>query len=238
MKTKVSIALLACMLVAACAVRMGGGAPEERRALAMDVAAGISADSVGKAVRAADAQVVLLSAQADTAWFGQLARASGLVLSGPGLAGTQRLAFLAKDSAVGDTTITLAVEGGDSLVVHDALYKIDKNRNLDLMVLRLTGRHPLRATIRSLLSYIATDVGGDAAVIIAVDVDEPARGDSVATLLSPAFADTRLCIPSSESATGANLKIRMFYGPQMRTECRDARAVTRDAVRARIVIDG
>ncbi len=209
---------------AGCAVRLGGPKPETYRTLAVAVDGGESPADVALRIRNAQADVVLLSSPGDSAWFEELARQTSLVLSGPGDAGTARLAFLG-GTAVGDTTIALPVDGGGRLVVHDALYRVDKYRYLDLMAARIEPGTNVRGAIRALLAYVATDVMHNAAVALAVEVPDAATGDSVAVLLRPAFTDTRACLESDRggSADPAAPRMRLFYGPGLRIRCESAR---------------
>lgn len=226
-------------LVSGCALRLGGRAPEPLNTLALDVPAGATAASVAEQIRAAEAQVVLLSAQnAESDWFTQVAAQAGLVSSRPSTAGAARFAFLTQEAAIGDTTVMLAVVGGDSLRVHDALYKIDDRRNLDLIIFRLEPTMPLQPAMESLLLYIATDVGHNVSVALAIDAANPARADSAVRLLSPAFADVTECERAEDIEAAPPLDIRLMYGPEVRTGCDWARlpGTGGRAVLARLVI--
>jgi hypothetical protein len=132
------------------------------------------------------------------------------------------LAFLA-GKPVGDTTLALPLEGGGSVVVHDALYRVDKRRHLDLLALRIQSNAEVRPAVQALLRYVATDVMSDAAVVLAIDVPDAATGESVAALLDPAFLDARTCLPE-ELRGGAQVSgMRLFYGPEARLRCESAR---------------
>lgn len=215
---------LALGTAAGCAVRLGGPKPETYRTLALAVDGGESAADVAARIRRAGADVVLVSSPADHAWFEELARETSLVLSGPGDAGPVRLAFLG-GTAIGDTTIALPIDGGGQVVVHDALYRVDKHRYLDLMALRIGPDTDLRGAVRALLAYVATDVMHTAAVALAVEVPDAAAGDSVSMLLRPAFTDTRGCLESGGdgSADPPAPRMRLFYGPGLRIRCEGAR---------------
>ena len=229
------LAVLAIALVAGCAVRVGRAAPEARTVIALRPT-GQTPAAVAPLIRSANADVVLVAAANDSAWFAELARASALQLSGPGVAGATRLGFLTRTAAVGDTTVSLRVEGGDSLVVHDALYDVPGKRYLDLLAFRIDAATPLRAAVRALLEYVATDVMPEAAVAIAVEVTEPALGDSIAAVLSPAFTD--VTVGCEEEPDAAPRGIRLFYGPELRMRCERASLVAPDGVQARLVIGG
>lgn len=222
-RTLITAAVLA--LLTGCAVRLGGPSPVEYRTVAVSTAGGVSPAEVARWIREVDANVVLLSATADSAWFGDVARETRMTLSGPGRAGEASLAFLA-GVAVGDTTVALALESGGEIVLHDALYQIDDYRFLDLIALRAEPGESPRDIVRALLGYVATDVMPNAATLLAVDVADAAVGDSIAALLSPAFLDAQACLPGSATAgAGASPRMRLFYGPQARVHCSEARVL-------------
>jgi hypothetical protein len=213
---------LVATLAAGCAVRLGGPGPVEYRTVALSSAAEAPAAQVAGYIRESGANVVLLAAPADSAWFAEVARSAKLSLSGPGKAGGVSLAFLA-GKPVGDTTLALPLEGGGSVVVHDALYRVDKRRHLDLLALRIRSAAEVRPAVQALLRYVATDVMSDAAVVLAIDVPDAATGESVAALLDPAFLDARTCLPE-ELRGGAQVSgMRLFYGPEARLRCESAR---------------
>jgi hypothetical protein len=218
--------LLVLLLAAGCAVRLGGPQPEEYRTLALEVPAGTPASEVAARIRAADARVVIMAAAQDSAWFAEVAALSGLTLSGPGAAGPSSFAFFAGE-AVGDTTLALPVEGGGRLLMHDALYQVDRGRFLDLMAIRLEEPATVLAGMRALMGYVATDVGHDAALVLAVHSPTAAVGDSVALLIGTAFADVFECMTpeAREAARQAAPAMRLFYGPGARMDCRDARVL-------------
>ena len=220
-------------LMAGCALRVGGPAPENRRTVAMKLSSGQNADSAAARIRALGADVVLLSVPADSAWLARAAYVAGYSLSSSTDDGG--FAFLTRVAALGDSTVALAVEGADSLVVHDALYEIDKERHLDLLAFRMESGAPVQPTIKALLLYIATDVIGDAAVALMVDAPNAATADSVAALLTPAFTDAANCV-DDDDADAPSTSLRLFYGPQTRTECRSARIVSDNLIDAQLVI--
>lgn len=229
------------LLLGACSVRLGGPGPVEYRTVALSTGAEAEPGQVAAYIRQANANLVLLSAQADSSWFAAVAREAKLTLSGPGDAGGVALAFLAS-TPVGDTTVTLPVEAGGQLVVHDALYRVDKHRYLDLMALRVPAGVDARAAVQTLLRYVASDVMSDAAVVLAIDVPDDATGDQLAELLRPAFLDARGCLPGAERerAAAAGPGMRLFYGPEARLRCQSARhlggAATMPVV-AQLIID-
>lgn len=220
----------------ACAVSLGGARDIELATLAIEVAPGADPAAAAAAVDEASPDMALVAAGADSAWFAELARITGLPLSGPGADGDLGLAFLG-DEPVGDTTLTLAYDGG-ALRVHDALYEMRGDRFLDLMAYRLDGPAAVRPAIRALLEYMATDVMNSAAVVMAVVVPTAAVGDSVRRMLSPAYFDALRCEPGL-AAPGDRAGIRLFYGPEARVYCRSAEAGDGPAgsmVRAELVL--
>jgi hypothetical protein len=214
-----AVSLLACT---ACAVRLGGSGPEEYRVLAMAAPPSASAASVAAAIKEANAQIVLLTAERDSAWFAEIATATGLALSGPGRTEPAAKAFYTNLEILGDTSIVLNVSDSTRLHVHDALYQIEKDRHVDLMFARIAPESDLRGAVRTLLSYVATDVGADAALAIAVDAPTPQAGDSVAVLLRALYPSARECAGTEAAGTGSG-RVQLFYGPSARVRCLRAR---------------
>lgn len=210
--------------LAACAVRLGGPKPVEYRTIALNVGSQAGPAEVAGWIQRSDANLVLLAAAADSAWFGEVARRTRLKLSGPGAAGPVSFAFLASEP-VGDTTVALPLAAGGEVAVHDALYRVDKRRYLDLLAVRIPSSAPPREAVKSLLEYVATDVMTDAAVVLAVDVADAAAGDSVAALIAPAFRDVRTCLGRGEGGAegGGAVGMRLFFGPEAKLRCEDAR---------------
>lgn len=218
------VAVALAILVAGCAVRLGGPDPEEYRTLALRTSADLPPDRVAGLIRGAGADVVLLSAEADSAWMADVAEQTDLVLSGPGPAGPVSLAFLAGEP-VGDTTVALPIEGrGAQLVVHDALYEIDERRRLDLLVTRIDRSVDARAAVRALMGYVATDVLAEAAVVLAIDAGGPDRAERIGELVRPALMDARDCAAGPEEDEPASVRSDMllFYGPELRIRCESA----------------
>jgi hypothetical protein len=209
---------LAALSLTACAVNMGAPSDIPVTAVAVEAANGATAATVGQALQDAQADVALVTAGADSAWFRQLAGAADLQLSGPArLAGDSHVAFLGGE-ALGDTTLELTYDGG-RFVVHDALYELKERRFLDLLAFRADDPATVRRQIGSLLEYVASDVMNSAAVVMAVTVPDPAVGDSVARMLSPGYFDALRCA-GGEQDPGT---VRLFYGPEARMYCREAR---------------
>jgi hypothetical protein len=236
----VGLALAGALLgVSACAVRLGGPAPEQYHAVALR--ASEDAAAVGGRLRAAGADIVLLAADRDSAWFALVAQHAQLSLSGPGRTGTSGLALLTDLKILGDTALVLPVEGGGELHMQDALYEIDKNRHLDLMLVRMDPAAGLRESVRALLGYIATDVGGTASVLLALETATPQRADSAALLLRAAFEQANECRGEGPGEAAAAQTLRLFYGPTARIDCRSARLLeggTPAPTVARVVVRG
>jgi hypothetical protein len=179
-----------------------------------------SVEDIAARVRAERADVVLISATHDGAWFTELATQTGLKLSGPGDIGTHRLAFLTRAEALGDTTITLAVPGGGRLFMHDALYRLSGGRTLDLMYVRMEPNVPTQDAARTLLQYIASDVGATAAVMLAVEAATPGEADALAQRMRAYFPTARECADNGAGYPGS--AVRVLYGPAVRMGCASA----------------
>lgn len=215
--------VLIVVAAAACAVRLGGPSPENYDTVALAAPSGASAADVGAAIRAAGAEIAFIAAPQDAAWLTEVAAAAGLALSGPSTSGEQALAFMTNVELLGDTSLVLAVPAGGTIHMHDALYKVDNNRNLDLMIVHFDAPD-LRAAVRTLLGYIATDVGADVALVLAVSGDTPQAADSAAVLMRATLGSGLECVTENQSAplTGT-LPVRLLYGPSARMGCLGAR---------------
>ena len=213
-------AAAAVLALSACALRLGGPKPEQYQTIALRAAAGAPADNVGARLRAAEAGIVLLSAEQDSAWFARVADAAGLELSGPGRTSGQGMAFLTDLEILGDTSLVLSVTGGGMVHMHDALYKIDDRRNIDLMMIRFDAAD-IRAAVSTLLAYFATDVPPDAAVVVALDGPTPQLADSAAVLMRAHLASARECRDADDLPGAA--PVRLLYGPSARVSCLSAR---------------
>jgi hypothetical protein len=222
MRTFVRVGFGAVLLVfaAACARRLNGppsGGPSWNM-LALRTA-GVPAADIAKEVRAAQSTLVIVFAPADSAWFADLAKQTSLVLSRSKKPNQGSIAFLATKPE-GDTTISLGVTGSKPLLVHDALYKFDKTHLVDLLGVRVESATSARGTVHSLLGYIASDVQGDAAIILAIDAASPALTDSLGVLLRPALLDVRDCFVTRRgSPPPGKPDILVFYGPEARMGC-------------------
>src|SRR5690606_29463588 len=178
-------AAAAVVALAGCAVRLGGPAPKEYQALALIATDADSPAQVAERIASVSADLVLLSAPAarDSAWFAQIATAAALQQSGPGRTGPRALGFFTNNlELLGDTSIVLAA-GEGRLHMHAALYQIEENRLVDLMLVTVDSVADLREAARTLLSYISTDVGPTAAVVLGLSGPTPQASDSISVLL-------------------------------------------------------
>jgi hypothetical protein len=220
-------ALFLVPLLAGCAVNLGGPKPEEYQTLALAAPAAATPADIARTAQAVDAEIVLLSATQDSAWFAEVAAASGLALSGPARTEPNAKAFYTNLKILGDTSIVLGVADGTRMHVHDALYEISENRLLDLMLVGVPPNSNLRDAVRALLGYIATDVGPNAALIVGIDAPTPAAGDSMAVLLRAAYTSAWECAGPNRSGRGP-ARVWLFYGPAARMSCRSARTLDGD----------
>ena len=217
---------LIAISVAACAVRLGGPSPEEYDVATLFEPRNADAATVSERIRDAGAEIVLLAAERqDSAWFAYIAYTAGLQLSGPGTTTGRGYAFMTSPALeiLGDTSLVLPVAGGGGVHMHDALYRIDEYRTVDLMLVRLEGSD-LIAALDTLLGYIATDVPADAALILALDGPTPAAADTVAREIRATIADASECRDGEGAA--AQPAVRLLYGPSARIRCLSARTLT------------
>jgi hypothetical protein len=229
--------LLLSALLTACAVRLGGGGPQAYTAIALKATGDTGAADVGQRLRAAGADVVLLSSERDSAWFAEVATSAGLELSGPGETSGRGFAFLSRLEVLGDTSLVLNVDGGGSVHMHDALYRVTGGRYLNLMMVRLDAPD-LRAAVRALLLYVASDVMANAAVLLAVDAATPALADSAAILMRAHYTPAVECADDGGELAAAG-SIRLLYGPVARLTCRSARLLpgAPPAIQADVVVE-
>lgn len=208
------------MTATACALGLGGAGPEDYTAAAIRADANTSAAAVAEQIGNASADIVLLSAPRDSAWFAGVAGSTQLTLSGPGTTSGTGLAFLTSLEMLGDTSLVLGVDGGGEVHVHDALYQISGERFVDLMLVRMDASD-MRSAVRQLLSYIATDVSGSAALLLAIDAPTAQAADSAAVLVRATLGNAAEC--GGLEATAPTATIRLLYGPSARLTCRSAR---------------
>src|SRR5690606_6999623 len=108
------------------------------------------------------------------------------------------------------------------IVLHDALYRIDRNRALDLILARFDSVADLRSGVRALPAYVGSDVSNNAALLLAVESPTKQFVDSVALLVRALYADTNDCAAENVATTAA---IRVFYGPTYRVRCTSAQVL-------------
>jgi hypothetical protein len=237
--------VLLLVALAGCAVRLGGPGPVTYDTVAIQFEDGVSVTDAAARLTEWSTDLALVVTRQDTSWVRQLAQQLQLISTRPGKAGEYTVAFLGL-KPIGDTTLTLPVRGGGGVRLHDALFNVDKvkkptdpSRQLDLMLAVLEPGTNARLAVDTLLHYIASDVGGTAAVILGVQVPNQAVGDSIATLTRAYIADTWECTESGRSNQPAPaLGIRLFYFPAVRVRCETARVIetaNRPAV-ARLIV--
>jgi hypothetical protein len=215
-------AALLVVALAACPLRLGPGATQTFRTLAISSAVEEPAEAAAR-IRALQTDIAILATPADSAWFAAVASAANLELSGPSAANARSFAFLGPQ-VVGDTAVRLAVEGGGELAAHDALYQIDARRHLNVMAVAIPAGVELRAAIRALTGYIATDVMPRAAVVLAVLPPDQAAGEALASLLQPLFVDAAACVrQTAGEETAPAPALRLFYGPPALVRCESGR---------------
>jgi hypothetical protein len=219
-----TLIILAATSLSACAVRLGGAKPETYDTIVLSAAANADATQTAQRIVDAGAELVFISADRDSAWLESVATAVKLKLSGPGRTSGRSLAFMTNLEVLGDTSLVLNVPGGGKVHMHDALLKVDKTRNLDMMMVRFDAPD-VRAATNTLLGYIATDVGGDAALLIAIDGPTVQVADSVATLMRATLTTSLECARGNPS-DGAGIPLRLLYGPSAQLTCLSARVLT------------
>lgn len=231
-------ATLLLALFTACAVRMGGHKPEPYSVVAVHARDGEAAQDVAAQITAQGGQIAFVTADRDTAWFGEIATQTGLELSGPGRTGRNGLAFYTNLKILGDTSIVLLIPSGGRVHMHDALFEISEDRNIDLMFIDVDGVEDLRDATRTLLSYIATDVGNNIPLIIGVAAPSTQVDDSVALLIRAAFSNARDCAADAggEAWAGDVAGLHLLFGPPARMQCENARAVLEEgSISARLI---
>src|SRR3954469_21724803 len=191
-KTALQLAV-ATIVMSACAIRLGGAKPVDYNTIGLRAGAGESPTDVGNRLKSAQADLVLLSAPHVSMWFETVAKTSGLVFSRPGHAGPTTLGLLTHLKSVGDTALSLTVPNGGKIHMKDALFQVDKDRTIDLMLVSFADVTAVREAVRTLLNYIATDVGGTSAVVLGIDAPTTIASDSASTLMRAAFANALEC---------------------------------------------
>jgi hypothetical protein len=237
-----AVVLVVLLLSAGCAIRLGGPKPEAYNATGMRAGTAESASEVAGRIRSANADLVLMSAPRDSAWFADVATQSGLALTRPGHTGPSTLALMTRLEVLGDTALILPVGAGGAtsrLHIKDALYKIDKDRSLDLMLVSFAEAGSVHESVRALLNYIATDVNGTSAVILGVDAPNREVADSVGLLVRAAFPSVLTCGENPPVAPPPGLSIDLYYGPEARLSCESAHIVAAPSptVVARVLVE-
>lgn len=228
-------AFIAIAAVGACAVRLGGPTPLTYDTLALTAEPAADANTVADRIAGTGASLVLVSAQQDSAWFGDVADGADLLLSGPGKTGPSGLAFMTRGlELLGDSSLVLEAEDGSRIHMHDALYQLDETRLLDLMAIRADPVVDLSSVVRTLLAYEATDVMATATLILAVEAAQPAMADSIAVRLRAAFENAADCATDGPLVTAG---LRLLYRPPVRVRCEQASLVDapRQPILARLV---
>ncbi|MGH7443469.1 MAG: hypothetical protein ACREKM_01265 [Longimicrobiales bacterium] len=203
----------------ACAVGVGGGgSPIEYTMVAVN-AAGATSAQIAEQVQEAGGDFVLVVGPREGTWFGELASASQLGLSGPAYTDERGLAFLSRLELLGDTSLVLGT-GNAQVQLQDALYQVDEERFLDLMLVNIPTGADVPAATRSLLEYIATDVMANAALVLGIIAPSPAEAQAMDELLRAAFSTAAECGGLSHTDQRA---YRIFFGPVARVRCTDAR---------------
>lgn len=221
MKRSKAFAILVVVIIAGCAVRMGGPAPVQRDTIAWRVPASITAEQLGTRLQQGGYEFALLATSHDSTFLASAATRAGLQMTRPGrIAGSNYVFFGPK--AVGDTTHTVTVRTGGRVQLHDALFRIDKNRSVDLIIARFDSVTNISEGVRSLVEYVAKDVSGNAALLLGFEPPTPQIGDSVSLLLRALLNDTRDC---TSGAPGRPSPIRLFYGPEVRVRCERAQVL-------------
>lgn len=235
---RMTLAAVAVLFSTACAVRLGGPKPEQYNALGLRAGQGETATGVANKIRSAGGDLVLLTSTGDSAWLEDVAAQSGLKLTRPGHAGAKTLALLTKLEVLGDTALQRAVPGGGTLHLKDALYKVDKNRNIDLMLVSFVDVVSVRDGVRTLLNYIATDVGGTSGVVLGIEAPTQVASDSISSLVRAAFANVLECGNTVTPSPADGIGINLYFGPEARLSCTGSRIVagSPNAIVARVEV--
>lgn len=206
------------VLAGGCAGGLGGSDPANYTMTGVDAGSASPAE-IAEQVTRANSDFALVVAPAQPAWFGELATATGLTLSGPATGDGPGLALLSRLELLGDTSIVI---GADSarFYMQDALYQAADERYLDLMVVNLPAGVDVDAAVRELLRYMATDVMATASVVLGVNAPTTAVAVQVDSMLRAAFMNAVECGSLDPDRT-----FRVFFGPPARTRCTAARRI-------------
>lgn len=232
--------LSACLTLAACASAPAAEAYDEGvQVLARRAGPDASAAAIAESVSASGADFVLVEAEADSAWFGELARHTGLTMSGPGIDEGVGFAYLASAAPLGDTTIAIPAGAGGTLVLHDALYELGEGVLLDLIAFRADPSSDPHALVQAFLRYVATDVMTNVPLVLGVEAADPALADSIAVLLRPSFTPPSACERGGDADGVGDLRgLRVFIGTPAQIRCEEVErpAGDADALLARLVL--
>ena len=213
------------VLMAGCAVRMGGPKPVSFETVAIRFDAATTATQAAAQLRSLNARLALIVTPRDSVFVREVAQQLSLTPTRPGRINDLTVAFLAM-KAEGDTTLSIPV-GSGRIQMHDALFKIDKTRVLDLMTVFVSAETPARDAARALLTYIATDVGATAVTALAIHTTTPAAGDSIAEFTRAAWGDSWECTETGRRGERAPaLNLRLFFFPAARVRCEQAQLLT------------
>jgi hypothetical protein len=207
------------LVAAGCATGLVGGDPIQRDALALRVPENMTAEALGARIQQGGYEFAMISTTQDSAFLAAAATRAALQMTRPGRIGNATYTFFGP-KPIGDTTHTVMVQGGGQVRLHDALYRIDKNRVLDLLVARFDSVTDVRSGVRALLGYVGSDVSNNAGLLLGVEAPTRQFGDSVAVLLRAVYRDTRECASAGSAANAPS--IRLFYGPELRVRCERA----------------
>ena len=221
MKRGIISVVLVSLAATACAT-LGTRDPIQSDAIALKVGRNTSAADFGNRLKQGGYEFALVSADQDSAWLAAAAGSAGLQITRPGRVGNATYTFFGP-KAVGDTTHNVAVQGGGQVRLHDALYRLDKNRMVDLILARFDSVTDISRATRALMSYVGSDVSNSAALLLAIEAPTPQAGDSIARSLRAYLSETRECAGGDNAATGSS--IRLFYGPATRIRCERAQVL-------------
>lgn len=226
------------LALAGCAVRLGGPAPVEYETAAVRFDAATTPSQAAAQLKELGTDLGLIMTPRDSVWIRELAQQMQLVSTRPGRINDMTVAFLATKPE-GDTTLTLTVADGGRMQMHDALYKIDKTRLLDLMTVVIEPGTSARGAVRRLLEYLSSDVPHDAVAALAIQSPSPAVADSVAELTRSVWGDAWECTESGRKGEKAPPMIfRLFYFPNARVRCDEAHQLNGGAGTAAQLIVG
>ncbi len=227
-------------LLTACASAPANAAYEEGiDVLAQSAGSDASSAAIAESVNAAGADFVLVEANADSAWFAELSRQTGLTMSGPSIEAGVGFAYLAGAAPLGDTIIAIPVGSGGAVVLHDALYELGEGALLDFISFRADTTSDPYALVQAFLRYMATDVMTNVPLVLGVEAAAPTLADSIEVLLRPSFTPPSACeTGGATQGTGDLGGLRVFIGTPAQIRCREVERPggAADALMARLVL--